>query len=215
MTDRGRQIDHDRSEQLLPWYVNNTLDTGEREAVERHVEHCRDCQAAVAELSLLQSAVWRDPATPIVPEPDVAGLLESLDSRGTSPRRRPSHWALAASMAAISVALLVYLALQGESPEVPARFETATSANRPAMMDYVLDLRFDDTVDAAARDDILRDIGPAQITRSGSDGVFRVVVKIPASSLEELDRYASAIAAVDGVDSVDVVALQLPVSRDP
>ena len=214
MTDRGRQNDHDRTEQLLPWYVNNTLDSGEREAVERHVERCPDCQAAVAELSLLQSAVWRDPATPIVPEPDVPGFLESLDSAGKS-LRLPTGWALAASIAVISVALLVYLALQGEPPELPARFETATSANGLAMMDYVLDLRFDDTVDAAARDDILRDIGPAQITRSGSDGVYRVVVKIPASSLEELDRYTSAIAAVDGVDSVDVVALQLPVSRDP
>jgi anti-sigma factor RsiW len=32
---------------LLPWYVNDTLDEGDRARVELHVNHCAECQAEV------------------------------------------------------------------------------------------------------------------------------------------------------------------------
>ena len=34
---------HDELMELIPWYVNGTLDTAERDFVERHVEGCNDC----------------------------------------------------------------------------------------------------------------------------------------------------------------------------
>jgi anti-sigma factor RsiW len=40
--------EHSHVELMLPWYVNETLDTPEREQVEAHIGHCERCQADVA-----------------------------------------------------------------------------------------------------------------------------------------------------------------------
>lgn len=215
MTDRARQSDHDRVEALLPWYVNETLADAERSAVERHLGDCAACRAALSELRELQQAVRRHPATPIVPVPDVGRLLDRLESSDAAPRRVGPRWAVAASIGAVLLALLGWLITAELPGPERTRFQTATSAPESSLMDYVLDLRFDEGLGAAQRERILENLDAAIVSAPDSFGAYRVVVKIPASTVEELDRYTRAIAAIDGVESVDVVALQLPVRREP
>ena len=42
---------------LLPWYVNGTLDTFERQRIARHLETCESCRAEVEELSALKAGL--------------------------------------------------------------------------------------------------------------------------------------------------------------
>ena len=44
-------------DELLPWYVNGTLATEERNAVESHIEHCSRCRDEVAFLQKLRRQV--------------------------------------------------------------------------------------------------------------------------------------------------------------
>lgn len=43
--------------ELLPWYVNGTLAGAELAEVERHLHHCRRCQAEVEELRKLRASL--------------------------------------------------------------------------------------------------------------------------------------------------------------
>lgn len=48
---------HRRSEALLPWFVNGTLDSREREEVDHHLASCERCRAEVRRLRDLSQAV--------------------------------------------------------------------------------------------------------------------------------------------------------------
>jgi Putative zinc-finger len=49
--------DHRDIHALLPWYVNDTLDDGERARVELHLSHCAECQAEVRRETMLAGKV--------------------------------------------------------------------------------------------------------------------------------------------------------------
>src|SRR5205085_9113021 len=47
---------HREAIEVLPWYVNATLEAGERRAVEEHLKDCAECRQEVLELRAIQSA---------------------------------------------------------------------------------------------------------------------------------------------------------------
>lgn len=49
-------MEHAEAEELLPWLLNDSLDPGERRAVEDHVAACATCQEALAEAELAFAA---------------------------------------------------------------------------------------------------------------------------------------------------------------
>jgi len=64
MEDRkglDRERGHRELQELLPWYVNGTLESSEREAVERHLQTCAACRRELEELRGLQAAVAAAP----------------------------------------------------------------------------------------------------------------------------------------------------------
>ena len=81
MTDNTQMHDHDEIDLLLPWYVNETLDQAEHERVANHVATCNECQENASLLADVQAAVLRNETTPLVPQPRVNELLESINSR--------------------------------------------------------------------------------------------------------------------------------------
>lgn len=59
--EREPELEHRELQELLPWYVNGTLEPVEREAVERHLKACAACRYELEELRGLQAAVSSAP----------------------------------------------------------------------------------------------------------------------------------------------------------
>lgn len=215
MNETLKSADHERIELLLPWYVNNTLEITEREAIQRHSAGCKECRAQIELLSSVQSGVSNGSPTPIVPNANIAKLLAAIDSGGSTQQARPvsrRFIALAASVATAFVVIAIILVNQSQTQQPPTRFETATSADQVAPMDYVLDILFDAGTVASAREQILQQIDAKNIVVAEHENNYRVTVSLQLSSLDDLERYTNEVESLPRVDSVSVIAMQLPVT---
>jgi hypothetical protein len=213
MIEKTGRNDHERVSLLLPWFVNNTLDHAEREVVRLHLTDCVECQDEVSLLSSVQSAALKSSPTPIVPNADVTKLLHSIDNNGTNRSARTLSRpviAFAASLATALLAVSVILVYQNQTEEPRTRFETATSAGQVAAMDYVLSVKFAAGTAAADRDAIWQAIGARNIAPAEVEGVYRVTVNLRVSKLEELKNYTQDVESLPAIQSVEVVAMQLP-----
>ncbi len=212
MTDNRQLHDHDAIDLLLPWFVNDTLELAEHDRVSRHVATCAECRENVSLLAEVQAAVVRNKATPIVPQPRVDELLESI-STGNSlhhrDRQQSRTFFAAAAVTLLLIAALIFSNQEGRSG-IPQRYETATSSQVGASMDYVLTIQFESGTSPAERDRVLQDIGARDVSGGSDEGSYRVIVQLSAASLEELDRYTGDLESLSEVSSVVVVALQLP-----
>ena len=61
-------IRHERAFELLPWLVNGSLETREREAVEEHLRTCLPCRRELKEQRRLQDVLRTQPAVHISPQ---------------------------------------------------------------------------------------------------------------------------------------------------
>lgn len=216
MTENTCSNEHEQANLLLPWFVNKTLDGTEMELVRRHISVCKDCQEDVSLLASVQSSMAKSSPSPILPAADSASLLASLDKwekqssvRVNSRRRIPYVAALAAGFAAIAITFTLM-----QQPEDPVtRFETATSGNEAAAMDYVLTISFVDSAEPLDQERVLSDISARDISADRQDGVYRVTVNLRIGTVEDLERYTDDLESLPPVKSVEVVAMQLPLSQ--
>ncbi len=213
MTDNRQLHNHDEIDLLLPWYVNNTLEPAEHDRVTRHVTTCSECRENVSLLTEIQTAVVRNKATPIVPQPRIDELLDSISTSNPLRRidRRQSKIFFAAAAVTLLLIATLILSNQEDRSGVPRRFETATSSQDSASMDYVLTIQFESGTSPVDRDRILQDIGARDVSGGSDEGSYRVIVQLSAASLEELDSYTGDLESLSEVRFVAVVALQLPV----
>ncbi len=213
MSDNKQLHDHDEIDLLVPWYVNDTLEPAEHERVTRHVTTCAECRESVSLLAEIQAAVVRNKATPIVPQPRIDELLDSI-STGNPLRhldRQQSKTLFAAATVTLLLIATLILSNQEDRSGIPQRFETATSSQDNALMDYVLTIQFESGTSPADRDRVLQDIGARDVSGGSDEGSYRVIVQLSAASLEQLDSYTGDLESLSEVRSVAVVALQLPV----
>ena len=78
--------DHRRTQELLPWFVNQTLDVDEATGVVAHLERCARCQADAAEQAALRAIPVDDGSADSL-DRNWAALRSSLDT----PRERSSR----------------------------------------------------------------------------------------------------------------------------
>jgi anti-sigma factor RsiW len=67
---------HQRTQELLPWFVTGTLDPEESAAVEQHLLGCADCSAELSSLRVFQTAYASSD-----PSPDADSALARLRAR--------------------------------------------------------------------------------------------------------------------------------------
>jgi Putative zinc-finger len=84
------QQNHDHLWELLPWYVNGTLDEAERAAVAHHIAVCSECKDEVARCRITVSALQSGDADAWSPSPErVAQMMERIQAE-SSPAAKPS-----------------------------------------------------------------------------------------------------------------------------
>jgi hypothetical protein len=104
---------HDKTQRLLPWYNNGTLDEDEAALVDEHLAECAECRAACA----ADAELARDiAAMPLDPEHGWAALTGDLD-RDHAPatsnvaflrRRVPVAWMIGGQAAAAVLAVAIF-----------------------------------------------------------------------------------------------------------
>src|SRR3954463_2666539 len=76
---RLRGSPHEQAQQLLPWYVNGTLEADEAAEVETHLAECAECRADLAAEQVLSRNVA---ALPLDVEHACSMLSDRIDAAG-------------------------------------------------------------------------------------------------------------------------------------
>jgi len=120
--------------ELLPWYVNGTLEGDELREVEEHLRSCVACRREVEELRELQREVQRSAPRP--PAGGLERLMDELEAGRKEPRRsnferwRPLATGLIAATVVTAVGLGVWRPWSPQEPQVAQRAGDETETLR-------------------------------------------------------------------------------------
>lgn len=196
-------------DELLPWYVNSTLDRRERESVEAYLERC---PAARAEVETLRAMRQNMKETSFPEPPGELGLarlkrdVRTVSSQSQARRAVSPIWKVAAIAACLLVVVqggvLVDLWFGGD----------LTTASGPGPGDAVIQVTF---VPTAKENDIRSALSAAKVTIvSGPSalGVYRLaLVRQTDDAKSRNDAIAAAMAALAARgDIVAEVAAERP-----
>jgi anti-sigma-K factor RskA len=185
---------HAASAELLAWFVNGTLEAGERAAVEAHLASCAECRAQVDFWRQLTPHVSSAPAAP-APHPSqfrrlVARLDEELDAVPEAPldgrfRRLPRLWrGVVAAQAAAIVLLAGALLLPDSEAPTSASFRTlAAPAETPAEL-LRLRVVFDEQVSERELRGLLLPLGARIVGGPSPLGVYTLELPAEATPAE-------------------------------
>ncbi len=148
-TTGSRSHEHRRAAELLPWYVNDTLDGPELDLVTRHLERCAPCRLDLARERRLAHALRTSEELAFPAERGLAKLHARLDA-GEQPTRDggrrggplerlraiwaglsgPGRWVLAAQLVVV-LTLGVALLQPPEPPDpaAPGTYRTLSSVS--------------------------------------------------------------------------------------
>lgn len=71
---QSKPSEHEQVSLLIPWYVNGTIDPGQRKLVERHLQCCVLCQEEAAAMRVLETGLKQAPS-PAMVKGDFANLM--------------------------------------------------------------------------------------------------------------------------------------------
>jgi len=213
MSNLANGADHDEARLLLPWFLNGTLTEAETSLVQAHLENCSDCRADIAVHERMRLAVTQDEATPIVPSASATALLDILDRREFRAKvwSQPRKIAIAAACALVALITVIAITTDFGPGAENQRYQTATSAQKDSEIGYVLRLRFEGGVSPENRERVLDELGGADIRALENGKAYEMLIHMPNSSLDELERFANDAQKRSEVEAAEFVALQLPV----
>jgi hypothetical protein len=202
---RLRGSPHEQAQQLLPWYINGTLEGDERAMVEAHLSDCADCRADLVS----EQALARDVAAlPVDVEHAWSMLSERIDA--AAPPRRLAEpvpflrrrvaigWALGGPFAAAAAVAFAVAVVPGARPPAGQTYRALGSAPTAAPGNALIMFKPD------ARDGDLR----AALTKAGAR-----IVDGPTATGAYVVRIApeSRGQAIDGLRATPQVVLAEPI----
>ncbi len=212
MTTESKPADiHDDVQGKLPWYINGTLETSERQLVDQHLEDCAHCRNELRAQEAIRDAVVNDGATPMisVPSPDAVIASQPADRRGR--RSLTKLIPLAAAVAAIAIATSMLLLERPDDASINQQYETLTSVGASNGIDLVLEIQFASGLTADAQRQALAALGASDIAATGRMNEYRFTLPGQPASLDHINSVAEDLEARPAVQSARVVALQLPI----
>lgn len=173
---------------LIPWYANGTLSGDERAGLEKHLNECLPCRAALRGERRIRGLVRGQDDVPLSAEHGFSDLLRRIDAndgRAAPFRLGPRFaWGAAIVGAAIFGWLLVSGPLTPEAGDAAAPFMTQTDGTSTGV--NRIDIIFADTIDEAEILGIIEFPG-ARIV-GGPSELGRYTVTIADSSEDELSQ---------------------------
>ena len=184
---------HTHPDELLPWFVNNTLSETERTEVDTHVQTCTRCQQEVAFLHNMRTRVKENP----IQSPGVFGLNRLLkevqrdNEMERLQRQQQSGWwrtslAIAASLIILIQAGLLIDAWFFSKPMVPL--------SGPEEQGIVLQLSFEPTAMEVDIRESVSAVGGTFIDGPGQLGVYRI--RLNLSPTDEKGVFRAHISSI-------------------
>lgn len=183
------QKPNEHPDELLPWYVNDTLGAEERAQVETHLAQCAQCRDEITLLETLQRQIQQHPS--VVPsEIGLKRLMRDIKRERASGSER-QWWRPAMAAAAIVIvvqsALLVGLWSQQQGNGITP---LGGNGNTIQSTGTVLQLQFRPTATEAQIRELLNRIDATIVAGPGAAGVYRVqlATRPDAQALDTLLR---------------------------
>lgn len=202
---RLRGSPHEQAQQLLPWYVNGTLEADEAAMVEAHLAECAECRADLAAEQVLAREIV---ALPLDVEHAWSMLSERIDAAGP-PRRLAEPvpflrrkvamgWVLGGPLAAAAAVAFAVVVVPGAPSPAGETYRALGSAPTAAPGNALVMFKPD------ARDGDLRDA----LTKAGAR-----IVDGPTASGAYVVRIAPAsrAQALDGLRATPQIVLAEPI----
>ena len=123
--------------ELMPWFVNGTLESEERELVSRQLLASITCRKELERLRRLQQLIQREDAEATATGRAFERLMARIEANGDAPAARTGQstkafsWTRLALAASLTAAIAVPLWWRTEAPATARTYETLTSS-RPA-----------------------------------------------------------------------------------
>lgn len=176
------KIVHEEMKELLPWFVNGTLNESEQSLVHRHLDDCEECREDVQQLIELSGAFSApDPLDRIDAAAEADAFVERLPARRYP--ARSTNWLAAAACVVIVVAgLLIAI-----PPHQRFKTLTADPAGAPGDKDVVQVVFKPDATERTIREVLLHE-GNVVLSGPSRLGVYRVAV-----SDDESDVYVALL----------------------
>ncbi|MGH8567534.1 MAG: anti-sigma factor family protein [Gammaproteobacteria bacterium] len=210
--------------ELLPWYVNDTLDAVERQKVESHLALCLGCQTEVARWQTLAKAVQATDDNVWHPSSDhlahILGRIDKLDPHRV-PRKRPSfiqrwwswlgevghtpRWAVFAPIV-VACGLAVAALWPAPSP-LPPSYETLSDGPiLPRVEPTLVRLVFADTITERQMRTLLTNIGASIVQGPSAMGTYTVALPLAATDRARLTDLVTALRTNPNVRLVEPVS---------
>jgi hypothetical protein len=181
--------------ELLPWYVNGTLDGEERELVGRQVLASLACRKELDRLRRLHGLMQRDDADAVATDREFERLMARIRASEASPgsaaamTRRGAPWmplALAASVAAALSGMVWWGTLTPSAPS--GTYETMSNPSPAGAAAARVHVLFEPGVTGSEQRELLAALGLTVVGPPAEDGVLTLAFP------EDVDRPAIVAA---------------------
>jgi len=192
MTDEAHSRSERRVLELLPWYVNGTLDGAEREEVQRALRSSLTCRLEYERLGRMQAVMQGDDAEHAAADRGFERLMARIHA--SAPRREaagaPPWRGLRFAQAAAAIALASGAAWWGfqQAGREPGAFETLTVEEPAASQAPQLRLVFARDVPGPARAAMLAELGLRLSAPPTADGIYTLALPEGADARAMAER---------------------------
>jgi len=198
---------HEYTLEVLPWFVNDTLDQKEREQVLKHLAQCEGCRQERDRLIELQKMIREGEVVDGDVEFSLRRTLKRIEEAERNRdsvadvRSRDGQRRLFASMAlaaGLGVFLVGAAVLVGDPAQVVSEYQTLTS-DQPGVAGAArqMEIGFVDPIPATTLRQALIETGSNIVSGPDEDGVYLVEVEVPSGISQQM--FLRRIQDIEGV----------------
>jgi hypothetical protein len=209
--DRKNLREHEQTQELLPWYVNETLEGKDAELVLKHLAACEKCQAERDRLYRLHQIVQENDASAADYKMSFRRVMQRVEvaeknkesTRDVDQLKRRSRLfplSIAASVAIGVLTGVVWLTAQNVQRD---EYQTLSTNQTNMGAIHRMELGFVSPIPAATMRKALIDTNSSIVSGPDSNGNYLVEVAVPIHMSNS--EFLSQIQKIEGITSVRFV----------